>query len=78
MASIHACMHTCAHPRPRPRPQACEFDYSGTQACKSLRQEGYRVVLLNSNPVSARPFFETRRPELLPWPGVQAFRAAPR
>jgi len=31
--------------------QACEFDYSGTQACKSLRQEGYRVILLNSNPV---------------------------
>jgi NADH dehydrogenase FAD-containing subunit len=34
--------------------QACEFDYSGTQACKSLRQEGYRVVLLNSNPVRSR------------------------
>ncbi|KIY95108.1 carbamoyl-phosphate synthase large subunit [Monoraphidium neglectum] len=34
--------------------QACEFDYSGTQACKSLRQEGYEVVLLNSNPVGNR------------------------
>jgi len=32
--------------------QACEFDYSGTQACKVLRQEGYRVVLLNSNPAT--------------------------
>jgi len=32
--------------------QACEFDYSGTQACKSLRAEGYEVVLLNSNPAT--------------------------
>ena len=32
--------------------QACEFDYSGTQACKALRQEGYRVVLANSNPAT--------------------------
>jgi carbamoyl-phosphate synthase large subunit len=32
--------------------QACEFDYSGTQACKTLRAEGYRVVLLNSNPAT--------------------------
>ncbi len=32
--------------------QACEFDYSGTQACKSLREEGYRVVLVNSNPAT--------------------------
>jgi hypothetical protein len=30
--------------------QACEFDYSGTQACKALREEGYRVVLVNSQP----------------------------
>src|SRR5437867_11555280 len=30
--------------------QACEFDYSGTQACKALRQEGYQIVLVNSNP----------------------------
>lgn len=29
--------------------QACEFDYSGTQACKALREEGYKVVLVNSN-----------------------------
>src|ERR1700744_2237955 len=32
--------------------QACEFDYSGTQACKALREEGYRVVLINSNPAT--------------------------
>ena len=32
--------------------QAAEFDYSGTQACLALREEGYKVVLVNSNPVS--------------------------
>src|SRR5262245_54886456 len=32
--------------------QACEFDYSGTQACKALREEGYQVVLVNSNPAT--------------------------
>jgi carbamoyl-phosphate synthase large subunit len=32
--------------------QACEFDYSGTQACKALREEGFRVVLVNSNPAT--------------------------
>ena len=32
--------------------QACEFDYSGTQACKALRAEGYEVVLVNSNPAT--------------------------
>ena len=32
--------------------QACEFDYSGVQACKSLREEGYRVILVNSNPAT--------------------------
>ena len=32
--------------------QACEFDYSGTQACKALREEGYEVVLVNSNPAT--------------------------
>ena len=32
--------------------QACEFDYSGTQACKALREEGYQVVLINSNPAT--------------------------
>src|SRR5688500_19650092 len=32
--------------------QACEFDYSGTQASKALREEGYRIVLVNSNPAT--------------------------
>ena len=32
--------------------QACEFDYSGTQACKALREEGFVVVLVNSNPAT--------------------------
>ena len=32
--------------------QACEFDYSGTQACKALRDEGYRIILVNSNPAT--------------------------
>src|ERR1035437_2564230 len=32
--------------------QACEFDYSGTQACTALREEGYRVILINSNPAT--------------------------
>jgi carbamoyl-phosphate synthase large subunit len=30
--------------------QACEFDYSGTQACKALKEEGFKVILVNSNP----------------------------
>ncbi|MCW5197328.1 carbamoyl-phosphate synthase large subunit [Buchnera aphidicola] len=32
--------------------QACEFDYSGTQACKALKEEGYRIILINSNPAT--------------------------
>ncbi|MCB1027536.1 MAG: hypothetical protein KDB24_07220, partial [Microthrixaceae bacterium] len=32
--------------------QACEFDYSGAQACKAQREEGYRVILVNSNPAT--------------------------
>ena len=32
--------------------QACEFDYSGTQACKALKEEGYQIVLVNSNPAT--------------------------
>ena len=32
--------------------QACEFDYSGTQACKALREEGFKVILINSNPAT--------------------------
>ena len=42
--------------------QGCEFDYSGTQACKALREEGYRVVLVNSNPatIMTDPSFSDR------------------
>ena len=51
--------------------QACEFDYSGTQACKALKEEGYRVVLVNSNPATimtdpefaARTYIEPITPE---------------
>ena len=32
--------------------QACEFDYSGTQACRALKDEGFKVVLINSNPAT--------------------------
>jgi carbamoyl-phosphate synthase large subunit len=43
--------------------QACEFDYSGAQACKALKEESYRVVLVNSNPatimIRARPMSPT-------------------
>ncbi len=53
--------------------QACEFDYSGTQACKALREEGYRVVLVNNNPATVmtdtdladRTYIEPITPEIL-------------
>ncbi|MEL7509796.1 MAG: carbamoyl-phosphate synthase large subunit [Cyanobacteria bacterium J06554_1] len=53
--------------------QACEFDYSGTQACKALREEGYEVVLINSNPATImtdpetadRTYIEPLTPELV-------------
>lgn len=53
--------------------QACEFDYSGTQACKALREEGYEVVLVNSNPATImtdpetadRTYIEPLIPEVL-------------
>ena len=53
--------------------QACEFDYSGTQACKALRQEGYEVVLVNSNPATImtdpetadRTYIEPLTPEIV-------------
>src|SRR4051812_41331621 len=53
--------------------QACEFDYSGTQACKALRAEGYQVVLVNSNPATImtdpdtadRTYIEPITPEFL-------------
>lgn len=53
--------------------QACEFDYSGTQACKALREEGYEVVLVNSNPatimtdpeIADRTYIEPLIPEIV-------------
>jgi carbamoyl-phosphate synthase large subunit len=53
--------------------QACEFDYSGTQACKALREEGYEVVLINSNPATimtdpefaSRTYVEPLTPEII-------------
>ncbi|MEQ8384086.1 MAG: carbamoyl-phosphate synthase large subunit [Coleofasciculus sp. A1-SPW-01] len=53
--------------------QACEFDYSGTQACKALQQEGYEVVLVNSNPATImtdpetadRTYIEPLTPEIV-------------
>ncbi|RPI89082.1 MAG: carbamoyl-phosphate synthase large subunit, partial [Spirochaetales bacterium] len=53
--------------------QACEFDYSGSQACKSLREEGYAVVLINSNPatimtdpeLAERTYIEPITPEIV-------------
>ena len=44
--------------------QACEFDYSGTQACKALREEGYEVVLVNSNPATIMTDPETAHSHL--------------
>jgi carbamoyl-phosphate synthase large subunit len=53
--------------------QACEFDYSGTQACKALREEGFEVVLVNSNPATImtdpemadRTYLEPLTPEVV-------------
>ncbi|MDY6785756.1 MAG: carbamoyl-phosphate synthase large subunit [Cyanobacteriota bacterium] len=53
--------------------QACEFDYSGTQACKALREEGYEVILVNSNPATImtdpetanRTYIEPLTPEIV-------------
>lgn len=53
--------------------QACEFDYSGTQACKALKEEGYEIVLINSNPatimtdpeMAARTYIEPITPEMV-------------
>jgi carbamoyl-phosphate synthase large subunit len=53
--------------------QACEFDYSGTQACNALREEGFEVVLVNSNPATImtdpemadRTYIEPITPEIL-------------
>ncbi|HUG92930.1 MAG TPA: carbamoyl-phosphate synthase large subunit [Planctomycetaceae bacterium] len=54
--------------------QACEFDYSGTQACKALREEGYEVVLVNSNPATIMTDPDTADRtyvEPITWPYVQ-------
>ena len=53
--------------------QGCEFDYSGTQACKVLKQEGFKVVLVNSNPatimtdpeIAYRTYIEPITPEII-------------
>ena len=53
--------------------QACEFDYSGTQACKALHEEGFRIVLVNSNPATImtdpdmadRTYLEPITPEIV-------------
>ena len=53
--------------------QGCEFDYSGVQACKALREEGYQVVLVNSNPATImtdpefadRTYIEPITPEVI-------------
>ena len=53
--------------------QAAEFDYSGTQACKALREEGYKIILVNSNPatimtdpeVADRTYIEPITPEVV-------------
>src|SRR4030043_92004 len=53
--------------------QGCEFDYSGAQACKVLRQEGYKVILVNSNPATImtdpdlahRTYIEPITPEVI-------------
>jgi len=53
--------------------QGCEFDYSGVQACKALREEGYEVVLINSNPATImtdpefafRTYIEPITPEMV-------------
>ncbi|MBU4299167.1 hypothetical protein KJ636_03935, partial [Patescibacteria group bacterium] len=39
--------------------QACEFDYSGSQACKALREEGFKTILVNSNPATIQTDPET-------------------
>ena len=53
--------------------QACEFDYSGTQACKALKEEGFEVILVNSNPATImtdpqmadRTYMEPVTPEIV-------------
>ncbi len=59
--------------------QACEFDYSGAQACKSLREEGYRVILVNSNPATIMTdpgLADVTYVEPLKWPVLEKIIAA--
>jgi len=61
--------------------QACEFDYSGAQACKALREEGYRVVLVNSNPATIMTDPETADAvyiEPIHWSAIEAVIAKER
>src|SRR5207302_2115487 len=61
--------------------QACEFDYSGTQACKALREEGFEVVLVNSNPATIMTDPETADRtyiEPITWEVVEKIIAAER
>ena len=61
--------------------QACEFDYSGAQACKALREEGYRVVLVNSNPATIMTDPQTADVtyiEPITWPVVETIIAKER
>ncbi|NND57660.1 MAG: carbamoyl-phosphate synthase large subunit, partial [Xanthomonadales bacterium] len=61
--------------------QACEFDYSGAQACKALREEGYRVILVNSNPATIMTDPETADAvyiEPIEWRTVEQIIAAER
>jgi len=61
--------------------QACEFDYSGAQACKALREEGYRVILVNSNPATIMTdpgMADVTYIEPITWPVVEKIIAAER
>src|ERR1700733_8044156 len=61
--------------------QACEFDYSGAQACKALREEGYKVILVNSNPATIMTDPNTADVtyiEPIPWEVVESIIAKER
>ena len=61
--------------------QACEFDYSGAQACKALREEGYRVILVNSNPATIMTdpgMADSTYIEPITWQAVEKIIAAER
>ena len=61
--------------------QGCEFDYSGAQACKALRQEGYRVILVNSNPATIMTdpdMADATYIEPITWPAIAKIIAAER